>query len=449
MTKHRDETEIHNYTVSRNYQKSEGLLDELRSVSTDVVVHQGGGAEKVRSGEAMSEQGGDVGAGGRWGAAGLVMGMQAAVSLRDGRSGAASLLVQDYPDSYPTDPTHILFHRLSSLLLVGSRITSILRSSPLSGVQPSINSIFRCPTQVALRSSASTPTSPTRSSTIAVSLSLSSLATLLQRLCAPANSNLSTSNLQFPEQATERDYQIHIGFSTYRIGSSSINSYDKFSVAILIVLLMFNFKRKVISLDRFCHQHLVKSKRVCVFIMVNDMGVDIPSTLCPLCGDFEENATHLFFECSKIARGWQKFGAWWSVDIPHLKNVQDLFNWSWFTQSHQKDRLKFQAAFSAVLVFIWRYRNGVVFENKKVEVELDFLVEDQPLLLLYTMVMFYASCNVWVKMTQSGYGLMAHRNKIYGGLPLPSDSHGGPCGQQDWTGYPGPVPNPDHTNFYR
>ena len=52
-----------------------------QSTITDVAVRRGGGAEKVRSGEAMSEQGGDVGAGGRWGAAELMMAMSAAVLL--------------------------------------------------------------------------------------------------------------------------------------------------------------------------------------------------------------------------------------------------------------------------------------------------------------------------------------------------------------------------------
>ncbi|KAL4592620.1 hypothetical protein LXL04_005622 [Taraxacum kok-saghyz] len=107
---------------------------------------------------------------------------------------------------------------------------------------------------------------------------------------------------------------------------------------------------------------------------LNDMGMDIPCTLCPLCGDFEEDSTHLFFECSKTVRGWQKLGAWWSVDVPILKNAEDLLNWSWFTQSNEKSRLKFQAATTAVLVSIWRTRNGVVFENKKVEAELDFRI---------------------------------------------------------------------------
>ncbi|KAL4589338.1 hypothetical protein LXL04_002244 [Taraxacum kok-saghyz] len=105
---------------------------------------------------------------------------------------------------------------------------------------------------------------------------------------------------------------------------------------------------------------------------LNDMGMYIPCTLCPLCGDCEEDSTHLFFECSKTARAWQKFGDWWSLDVPLLRDVEDLYNWSWITQSNEKNLLKFQAAFSALLVTIWRTRNGVVFENKKVGVELDF-----------------------------------------------------------------------------
>ncbi|KAL4582110.1 hypothetical protein LXL04_006650 [Taraxacum kok-saghyz] len=102
------------------------------------------------------------------------------------------------PDPYPPPnrptsfSTGVLFlHRLSSISLVTSRFfhplffTLSLRSSPAPGVQ--VNN----------------PTSPTRTRcATTVSLSLSSPATLLQRLCipnlcAPTKSNLSTGELQF------------------------------------------------------------------------------------------------------------------------------------------------------------------------------------------------------------------------------------------------------------
>ncbi|KAL4582536.1 hypothetical protein LXL04_007087 [Taraxacum kok-saghyz] len=60
------------------------------------------------------------------------------------------------------------------------------------------------------------------------------------------------------------------------------------------------------------------------------MGLDIHSTLCPLCERGEEDDTHLFFGCTKTEGLWQKF------------------------------------------VTIWNARNGVIFEKKKMDTEKEF-----------------------------------------------------------------------------
>jgi hypothetical protein len=103
-----------------------------------------------------------------------------------------------------------------------------------------------------------------------------------------------------------------------------------------------------------------------------DMGMDIPSTICPICEILEEDTTHLFFDCSKVAGLWQKFGVWWSVNIPRSRQVEDIFAWSWQNRRSEKDCCILQVAIIAILFSIWRTRNGVIFEKKKMEVDKEF-----------------------------------------------------------------------------
>ena len=110
-------------------------------------------------------------------------------------------------------------------------------------------------------------------------------------------------------------------------------------------------------------EHIPTRQKLC------DMGMDIPSTICPLCDTLEEDITHLFFDCSKVADLWQNFSVWWSENVPRVSRAEDLFVWTWQTKRSEKDCRILQVAIIAVLYSIWRVRNGVVFEKKKMEVE--------------------------------------------------------------------------------
>ncbi|KAL4585556.1 hypothetical protein LXL04_010179 [Taraxacum kok-saghyz] len=99
-----------------------------------------------------------------------------------------------------------------------------------------------------------------------------------------------------------------------------------------------------------------------------DMGIDIPTSLCPLCERREETLAHLFFECDLSSQLWSKLGVWWAVQTPSFSTGEELMSWSWFSMKNRKDGVRLQVAIMAVLITIWRARNGVIFDKKKVEV---------------------------------------------------------------------------------
>ena len=105
---------------------------------------------------------------------------------------------------------------------------------------------------------------------------------------------------------------------------------------------------------------------------LSDIGIDIPCTLCPLCEEKEEDLKHLFLECLVTASYWQVLGNWWKISIPIFNRIEDLFIWSRFAMKKKVEGSWFQVVILAVLVSIWKFRNGVIFEKKSVTGERNF-----------------------------------------------------------------------------
>ncbi|GKA32794.1 RNA-directed DNA polymerase, eukaryota [Tanacetum coccineum] len=47
-------------------------------------------------------------------------------------------------------------------------------------------------------------------------------------------------------------------------------------------------------------------------------GFDVPSILCPICGEVAKNSDHFFFQCSFVSQVYELFGRWWDIQIPML-----------------------------------------------------------------------------------------------------------------------------------
>nr|GEX61709.1 RNA-directed DNA polymerase, eukaryota [Tanacetum cinerariifolium] len=56
-------------------------------------------------------------------------------------------------------------------------------------------------------------------------------------------------------------------------------------------------------------------------------GFDVPSILCPICGEVAENSNHLFFQCSFVSQVYELFGRWWDIQIPRLTSFQQWRDW--------------------------------------------------------------------------------------------------------------------------
>ncbi|GJY65523.1 RNA-directed DNA polymerase, eukaryota, reverse transcriptase zinc-binding domain protein [Tanacetum coccineum] len=93
-------------------------------------------------------------------------------------------------------------------------------------------------------------------------------------------------------------------------------------------------------------------------------GIDVDSTLCPLCMEDVETVNHIFFSCNMATVLWGLFASWWELDIPVCANVEDWFGW--IDSLHRSNRIKsiIEGAGSTLLWCIWKFRNKLIFSSQ-------------------------------------------------------------------------------------
>ncbi|KAL4588867.1 hypothetical protein LXL04_001764 [Taraxacum kok-saghyz] len=100
--------------------------------------------------------------------------------------------------------------------------------------------------------------------------------------------------------------------------------------------------------------------------------ISLARLICPLCELREEDPKHLFLECSITAKYWQVLGSWWRISIPVFSRCEDPIYWSSFAVNNRIEGSWLRVVVNAILVSIWKLRNRVMFDKKKVNEEKDF-----------------------------------------------------------------------------
>ncbi|KAL4556174.1 hypothetical protein LXL04_038817 [Taraxacum kok-saghyz] len=85
-----------------------------------------------------------------------------------------------------------------------------------------------------------------------------------------------------------------------------------------------------------------------------------------------KNTTHLFINCPLSSLIWAKFGQWWNLPLPTPRTIEEFLVWSSNAQKKTCEDLWFQVAIIAVFSSVWKLRNEVIFDKKKVVIDLEF-----------------------------------------------------------------------------
>ncbi|KAL4574649.1 hypothetical protein LXL04_021485 [Taraxacum kok-saghyz] len=105
--------------------------------------------------------------------------------------------------------------------------------------------------------------------------------------------------------------------------------------------------------------------RMAVRQKLAEMKINVPNTMCKICGEEEESIRHLFFECDVAIWLWMRMSLWCKSVIPMFEGVDDVIAWA--DQNFvDKNRCKIVIVIAvAVLRSIWNHRNEAIFNSKK------------------------------------------------------------------------------------
>ncbi|GJW46425.1 RNA-directed DNA polymerase, eukaryota [Tanacetum coccineum] len=120
-----------------------------------------------------------------------------------------------------------------------------------------------------------------------------------------------------------------------KLSSDFRQSYPN-TVWIQIVKAISNLKEKGVDLLSFCREPTnwcniipikinVMARRLSLdklptCLNLDARGIDVPTMLCPICGEHSENISHLFFSCSFVSQVYVLIARWWDLDVPRLNS---------------------------------------------------------------------------------------------------------------------------------
>ncbi|GKC37449.1 RNA-directed DNA polymerase, eukaryota [Tanacetum coccineum] len=90
-------------------------------------------------------------------------------------------------------------------------------------------------------------------------------------------------------------------------------------------------------------------------------GIDVPSLLCPSCGNQIEDVSHIFVTCEVTFCIWDRVFRWLDTSRPVFSNIEDIFTWIDSLTIRLNRRKVLDAILVTVLWVIWRYWNNKIF----------------------------------------------------------------------------------------
>ncbi|KAL4568188.1 hypothetical protein LXL04_023795 [Taraxacum kok-saghyz] len=92
-----------------------------------------------------------------------------------------------------------------------------------------------------------------------------------------------------------------------------------------------------------------------------------PSNLWPICGVQAESVEHLFISCEMAGKMWELIIKWLDIQIGNFRHRSEFFEKVDRTKMVTTKKQVIQTVGCTSLWFLWKYRNDVVHESKKIK----------------------------------------------------------------------------------
>ncbi|XP_071729241.1 uncharacterized protein [Rutidosis leptorrhynchoides] len=109
----------------------------------------------------------------------------------------------------------------------------------------------------------------------------------------------------------------------------------------------------------------VIQKKISVRVELDKRGIDLDTTLCPLCELYIETTDHAIVLCPKTAFIWKFVLKWWNQNNTSISSIDDAFIINQNFTCNNFGSSTWQATKWIVSYTIWKHRNLKVFSKKE------------------------------------------------------------------------------------
>ncbi|GJW13637.1 RNA-directed DNA polymerase, eukaryota [Tanacetum coccineum] len=108
-----------------------------------------------------------------------------------------------------------------------------------------------------------------------------------------------------------------------------------------------------------------RARRDCLPTRVNLMhrGVDLTTSNCPICHEFEEDINHILLSCDFAKSVMRRVCRWWDLDLQGWSSFQEWQTWFLSLRLASKNKNCLEGVFYVAWWSIWSFRNRCVFED--------------------------------------------------------------------------------------
>lgn len=116
-------------------------------------------------------------------------------------------------------------------------------------------------------------------------------------------------------------------------------------------------------------------KKICIFVwraklgripsrsVLDKMGIDLDSLLCPRCGKEVESIDHALVKCEDVKNLWSLMGRWWNIDVESASTIQEILEIGNQLGDNTKGLRRWTAMAWSTLYLVWANRNKMVFDK--------------------------------------------------------------------------------------
>ncbi|GKD50972.1 RNA-directed DNA polymerase, eukaryota, reverse transcriptase zinc-binding domain protein [Tanacetum coccineum] len=109
----------------------------------------------------------------------------------------------------------------------------------------------------------------------------------------------------------------------------------------------------------------IKNNRIPTRVNLDNRGIDLHSTRCPVCDNDLETEEHILVKCNVAVETWCGILKWWNLHNTRIDNLNDIFSLASRSNLSPFHTKVLDAVIHSTLWILWKFRNNSFFSSTR------------------------------------------------------------------------------------